>query len=109
MLAAEPKAKPPHEVFYFYRGLTLEGVRSGPWKLRLAKGELFDLAADVGETSNVAELHAHVVRKWRDRRRHERRPRPGWHRSWLPTAGCVANPVPLLDQAGKIRAGFEVK
>ena len=75
VLAAEPGAKSPHDVFYYYNGLNLEGVRSGPWKLRLAianqprrrrtrprrrsdatpaQDQLYNLAADIGESKNVA-------------------------------------------------------
>lgn len=49
------------DVFYFYRGLKLEAVRQGPWKLHLAKTELFNLASDIGEASNVAKDHADIV------------------------------------------------
>lgn len=58
--------------FYYYEG-HLQAVRSGPWKLRvaqdgpklgstpLAKPELFNLDADIGETTDVAEQHPAVV------------------------------------------------
>ena len=54
LLSGEPGAKSPHDVFYYYRGLKLEAVRSGPWKLHLAKGELYHLENDVGESTNLA-------------------------------------------------------
>ncbi len=34
-------ARSPHEAFYYFRGLALEAVRSGPWKLHLKSGELY--------------------------------------------------------------------
>ncbi|MCX7885970.1 MAG: sulfatase [Verrucomicrobiae bacterium] len=82
LLAREPDAKPPRETFYYYRGLKLEAVRHGPWKLRLAsaaepakgakgkKGktpqsndQLYNLEADIGETTDVAAAHPEIVRK----------------------------------------------
>ena len=53
-------APSPHEAFYYYWMNDLEAVRSGWWKLHLAKrGEehraLYDLDADIGETTDVAE------------------------------------------------------
>jgi arylsulfatase A len=65
----------PHDAFFYYQGCDLEAVRSGRWKLHLARGrepveELYDLVDDVGETRNryaehptvVAELLAHAER-----------------------------------------------
>ena len=74
----------PHEALYFYWGAELQAVRSGKWKLHLphpyqsldagrrrqagqvrAQGHcrcsLFDLDADPGETTNLAEQHPDVV------------------------------------------------
>ncbi len=65
------------DFFYFCRN-ELHGVRKGKWKLMLPdrkvfygyvddKGsknvELYDLEADVGETTNVAEAHPEVVKE----------------------------------------------
>ncbi len=61
LLAGEPDAKSPHEVYHYYRGLNLEAVRKGPWKLHLAKGELYHLERDLGEQENVASAHPEVV------------------------------------------------
>ena len=74
LLVGEDDAS-PHEAFYFYRGNDLEAVRSGRWKLHLARGgtaveELYDLEADGGESTNrfgerpevVAELLLHAER-----------------------------------------------
>jgi arylsulfatase A len=75
VLVGSPSEPPRHE-FFFYRGLTLEAVRSGPWKLHLAladggageqKGtprpQLFNLAEDIGEKKNVADENPEVVRR----------------------------------------------
>ena len=79
-------AKSPHEVFYHYDGGNrLVAVRSGKWKLMFAQTynspiggsggipgknqrknlelSLFDLRADVGETTNVAGERPDAVRR----------------------------------------------
>lgn len=65
LLAGEPDAKSPHDAFYYYRGLKLEAVRSGPWKLHLGKGELYNLDSDIGEITNVAAAHPDEVTRLR--------------------------------------------
>ncbi|HUU92311.1 MAG TPA: sulfatase-like hydrolase/transferase, partial [Phycisphaerae bacterium] len=72
-LMTRPGAKTPHEAFFYYRGTTLEAVRSGKWKAILyAKGadgqpgkphELYDLKADIGETTDVASANPDVVKR----------------------------------------------
>ena len=59
-------AASPHEEFFYYFGDNLEAVRAGRWKLHCAKwgndiSELYDLEADVGETTDVSADHADVV------------------------------------------------
>ncbi len=54
LLLGDRMAFKPREVFYYYRGFTLEAVRSGPWKLHLANKELYDLDSDPGEAENIA-------------------------------------------------------
>jgi arylsulfatase A len=51
----------PRDLFHYYRGHELQAIRRGPWKLHLAKGELYHLGDDVGETKNVASENAAVV------------------------------------------------
>jgi len=78
LMSAQPGARSPHEAFYYYYLEQLQAVRSGKWKLYLAleakwhsfRGDakpspamLFDLQADPGETTNVAHLHADVVKR----------------------------------------------
>jgi arylsulfatase len=89
LLAGEPGAKCPHEAYYFYFNVgELQAVRSGRWKLMLPHGsqtmkgqeaghdgkpgqykpekvgsELYDLIADVGETTDVAAQHPEVVQR----------------------------------------------
>jgi len=71
----------PHEALYYFKGNLLEAVRSGPWKLDIVhqgtgkgKGKaapaeaaqpltpgLYNLDADIGETTDVAAKHPDVV------------------------------------------------
>ena len=69
----EPDAKSPHDAYYYYRGKRLESVRSGKWKLRRSAPkkkdpskitiELYDLEADISETTNLADKHPSIVSK----------------------------------------------
>ncbi len=86
LMAGQQNGKPPRETFYFYYGRELQAVREGQWKLHFPHGyrtlqgrpggtggqpvpyaqatiglELFDLEADVGETTNLADKHPEVV------------------------------------------------
>jgi arylsulfatase A-like enzyme len=86
LMTARPGAASPHEALYFYWGRHLQAVRSGRWKLHFphayrtmagrpggsggkpapysqAKTDLalYDLRADVGEGTNLAEKHPDVV------------------------------------------------
>ena len=91
LISAQPGAKTPHEVYlYYYYANELHAVRSGKWKLhfphryrsldgraggtggkpvayvtkRTGPGlELYDLEADIGETTNVADQHPEVVER----------------------------------------------
>jgi arylsulfatase A-like enzyme len=56
-LLKDPTSKTPHDR-YFYKN---QAVRSGKWKLR--GKELFDLEADISETTNVAAKHPEVVER----------------------------------------------
>jgi len=82
-LCGKADGKPAHETFYYYRGLKLEAIRHGPWKLRFAsaadpaaKGggkkrpkaqpnsdQLYNLATDIGETTDVAAANPEIVKK----------------------------------------------
>lgn len=56
-------SKPPREEFFFFSGLNLQAVRSGPWKLHLTSKQLYNLSSDIGEASDVAAANPEVVRK----------------------------------------------
>lgn len=85
---AGARAPDLREAFYFFRGFSLEAVRSGPWKLHLgskasAKGNakagkakgaqdakpeastLYNLANDIGESKDISAQHPEIVRKLR--------------------------------------------
>ncbi len=51
----------PRNEFLYFRGLKLEAVRRGDWKLHLTSSELYNLANDIGESKNVAAEHADKV------------------------------------------------
>jgi arylsulfatase len=90
LLLCKPGAKSPHEAYYFYYHVgQLQAIRSGKWKLmlphtyrtmkgqkpgkdgkpgpyrqvKITKPELYDLSADIGETTNVADQHPDVVKR----------------------------------------------
>ena len=123
VLAGEAGAKSPHEVFYYYNGLKLEGVRSGPWKLRFApvpknakppdaahREQLYNLDSDIGESTDVAEANPGEVARLRalaDAMKNDLGLDgigPG-----VRPLGRVTNPQPLIGKDGKIREGFEPK
>jgi arylsulfatase A len=97
-----------HDVFYYYRGLTLEAVRGGSWKLHLAKGQLYDLASDPGEAKDVAVAHPDEVARLRglaDRMKEDLGLEgigPGCR-----PLGKVKDARPLIGHDGKVRDGFE--
>ncbi len=117
------------EAFYYFRGATLEAVRSGPWKLHLvARGGptgpkakqaketaeqppiLHNLDTDLGETRNVAAANPEVVKRLQalvakmdtdlGTEKFGPNSRP---------LGRVEKPLPLIGRDGTIRAGFEPK
>ncbi len=88
LISGAKNAKSPHQAYYFYWGRHLQAIRSGQWKLHFphsyrslegrtggTKGKpvrysqkrtplaLFDLANDIGESTNVIQQHADVVER----------------------------------------------
>lgn len=66
IMRGDDGATTPHEAFFYYMMLRLEAVRSGKWKLHVAKtGDpvqmLYDLENDIGERHNVYDEHPDVV------------------------------------------------
>ena len=107
VLAGTAGAKPPRDHFYFFYGPRLLGVRSGPWKFRVDRKELYHLGDDIGETTDVAAAHPEVVQRLQmlaqamnaDLGIEEIGPgcRP---------IGRVPNPQPLIARDGTVRSGF---
>ena len=65
-LLADPDAASPRDTFAAWFMANLHAVRDGRWKLHVARdghpvAELYDLDADVGETTDVAAAHPDVV------------------------------------------------
>ena len=107
LLADQRGAKSPHDIFFYYRGLRLQAVRQGPWKLHLAKGELYHLNRDIGESQNVSEEHADVVARLRAiaARTDDDLGRAGVGPGCR-ALGRVQNPQPLIGHDGTTRLGF---
>lgn len=66
LLAGEPDAKSPHDVFYYFRGLRLEAVRQGDWKLHLAVA-VPAVAPPAANAANEAKPVAAVNRRQQKR------------------------------------------
>ncbi len=80
ILTDEPGAQPPHDHFYFFKGLQLQAVRYKDWKLFVADPRpananagkkvgpfqgLYNLKEDIGESTDVAADHPQVVEQLR--------------------------------------------
>lgn len=105
LLLNQKDAKSPYEAFYYFHGLKLEAVRSGPWKLSLAKGELYQLEDEISEKTNVASKHPEEVSRLRalaDKMKDDLGLEgigPGCR-----AMGKVADPKPIIDLEGQVRA-----
>ena len=108
LLTGDKDAKSSYEAFYYFRGFNLQAVRSGDWKLLLAKGELYNLKDDISEASNVAQRNPDVVARLRsfankmDADLGVKDLGPGCRQ-----LGRVENAQPLIAQDGTVRPGFE--
>lgn len=122
-LVGEKDAKPAHDTFYYYRGLRLEAVRHGDWKLQLptpdkkadakdnpSKLKLYNLKTDIGEKKDVSADYPEVVKKLKALVEAMKDdlgldgPAKGSRE-----LGKVKNARPLIDKDGNIRPGFEPK
>jgi arylsulfatase A-like enzyme len=66
-LAGKTQTSPRQDFFYF-GGRQLDGIRSGPWKLRLNAGvELFNLDLDPSERHNREKDHPEIVAQLKQR------------------------------------------
>ncbi len=97
-----------HDVFHYYSGFNLQAVRSGPWKLHLGKGELYNLDDDIGEAKNVAADHADIVAQLQKQAEtmkadlgDKTKDAPG-----VRELGRVEHPQPLISADRTVREGF---
>ncbi len=107
ILSGKENAKSPYDAFYYYRGLKLQAVRQGPWKLHLVKGELYHLEDDISESKNVAKANPHIVEKLRAvaLATKDDLGMDGIGPGCRPL-GKAAHPQPLINREGTIREGF---
>ncbi len=130
VLMSDAEAHGPHQVFYYYRGLELEAVRDGEWKLVLpaanaanrakakakagAKAKdavlLFNLKMDIGESTDVASQHPQIVARLEKlvAKMKDDLGASGFGPGCRPL-GRVENAQPLIGQEGTVRPGFEPK
>jgi len=124
VLMGDAGAPGPHQVFYYYRGLNLEAVREGEWKLMLPtaanalgkaqtpetterRASLFNLNTDIGESKDVAAQHPEVIARLEkliekmDADLGASGIGPGCR-----PLGKVVNAQPLINHDGKVRSGF---
>jgi arylsulfatase A len=115
VLVGDSNAKPVHDTFYYFNGLTLEGVRHGNWKLHRPTGKknnsetsLYHLREDLSESTNVYGKYPDVVKKLEDLFNAMKddlgvnEVGPG-----VRELGRVNNPKPIIFPDGKIRPGSE--
>lgn len=121
-LGGAKDAKPAHETFYYFRGLQLEGVRHGDWKLHFpaapkkakkeaaGKPRLYNLRTDIGESKNVAADHPEIVQKLESlaAAMKDDLGLDGMGPGCRPL-GKVKDARPLIDRDGAVRPGFEPK
>jgi arylsulfatase A len=120
VLSGQAAEKPPRDHFFYFRGLALEAVRSGPWKLRLVPAgqganaaqraepfqpQLYNLEDDLGESTDVAAKHPDVVERLTALAA-TMKDDLGWEglgKGCRPL-GRVENPLPLISADGTVRA-----
>lgn len=66
LISGKEGAKTPHEIYFFYKGKSLESARQGKWKLRRSGKksqsiELYDLASDISESNNLAQENEALI------------------------------------------------
>ena len=107
-----------HEALFYFNGLKLEAVRSGPWKLAIApqgtglpKGaaepvkhsgpRLYNLAADIGELTDLAAQNQNVVGRLQEFvKQMDADLGATGEGSGVRPPGRVANPQPLWKRVG---------
>jgi arylsulfatase A len=110
LLAGDKDAATPYDAFYYFKANKLEAVRSGPWKLHLAAGALYNLDSDIGEATDVAAANPDVVKRLQALAEATKSDLgldgvgPGCRPS-----GKVKDARPIIDHEGNIRAQFAAK
>jgi arylsulfatase A-like enzyme len=108
-LAGDTSAKPPRDHFFYFRGLELDAVRSGPWKLHLAKDkqapQLYHLGNDIGESKDLAKEQPEEVRRLQEfaATMKDDLGLQGKGPGCRPP-GRAENPKPLMSPDGSVRA-----
>lgn len=69
LMAGVAGAKSPHDEFFYYNEEDLQSIRQGRWKFHKSRQSagLYDLQADVAETTNLALSHPDIVQQLKDR------------------------------------------
>lgn len=107
LMSGQPGARSPYDWFCYFRGETLEAVRSGDWKLQLNSRKLFNLKVDVGESVDFAAKNPEIVKRFEDLAARVRadlgdgKPGPGCR-----PPGRVENGRPIIDREGNVRDEF---
>jgi arylsulfatase A len=125
LLSGAPDAKPAHETFYYFRGLQLEAVRHGDWKMQLGESpanegaksdapkkqpKLYNLKTDIGETTDVAAANPEVIKQLQELVAAMKDDLgvsgkgPG-----VRELGKVPSAQPIIGLDGKVRPGMEGK
>ena len=117
LLFGESGAKTPHKALYYYYRGQLQALRSGDWKLHIARSQrgrgknakttrfpdrLYHLKRDIGEKNNVAEANPRVVKRLlalADEARKDLGDDAPDHR----TKGANARPAGFVKNAVKLR------
>jgi arylsulfatase A-like enzyme len=103
--------EPAREAHYYFSGYALQAVRQGPWKLAIApqsdpfdkstveasktNPRLYNLDADIGETTNVSDQHPDLVKKLQALAAKINDEIGGQSPKARRPAGVVSNPKPL--------------
>ena len=110
----------PREAHYYFSGYTLQAVRQGEWKLAVAaqidafdkttaegsktNPRLYNLDADIGETTNVADKHPEIVKKHQALAAKMNDEIGGNAPKARRPAGVVADPIPLYPTDEEAKA-----
>lgn len=89
-------SQPAHDYLYweFYERGSAQAVRQGQWKavrkpMLTGRTELFDLTADIGETTDIAAARPELVRKLETLMNDAHQPHPNWQ---LPADAATKKP-----------------